>query len=635
MATVIDALIVELGLDPKNFNKEQKKAAESVAGLDKEVERRGKSIQQNLNNVRNQVLSLMAAFLAGKGIKEFVQDMVKLEAETARTARILDTIPQELSAWRGAVTLTGGSADGLTGSIMNLTQEFQRFALTGESSVIPWFRALQVNISDVNTGKMRDFSSILLDLADKFQGMDPARATAFGRALGLDQGTINLLIQGRKAVQAMLDEQKRLGVLTREDAMAGLALQHSWLALEQSSQSLGRTLLTAFAPVLIKILDALTNLAVWVRGHQDLLRGFFIALTVAAVALGIAFSPVTVAIVLITAAVVGLSAAIALLYDDWMTFTRGGKSELGAYWDFMSRIFGLMKALVFGTGADIRKAWHELWKGMGADSESTYQGVMGFINGIGHGITAMVASTLNYLQGRLNALWNAITGHDLFKQHDFKAPPIPSGAPGSGTTSPKDAAWMAALESQKKYGVPADVTYAQWALESDYGRKVPAGSNNPFGIKAKPGQASVTASTREYLSGKMVTVDQNFAKYGSIQEAFDAHAQLLATGKAYARARAAGNSADYADALTGTYATDPAYGAKLKAIMAGKGLPHGGASVAAAAGASPSSTTITSQTKIDKVEVHTQARDAAGIARDIKPAIERDTFSTHATYAAT
>jgi len=60
----------------------------------------------------------------------------------------------------------------------------------------------------------------------------------------------------------------------------------------------------------------------------------------------------------------------------------------------------------------------------------------------------------------------------------------------------------AAQTAQAAYGVPASVTLAQWALESDYGQHMPQGSNNPFGIKAKPGQDSVMARPSEYVGGR-------------------------------------------------------------------------------------------------------------------------------------
>ena len=126
----------------------------------------------------------------------------------------------------------------------------------------------------------------------------------------------------------------------------------------------------------------------------------------------------------------------------------------------------------------------------------------------------------------------------------------------------------AAQRSQAKTGIPASVTLAQWATESGYGRHLPPDSNNPFGIKAKPGEPYVTAMTTEHVNGQDVRVPQNFRKYGSIDDAFDQHGQLLADKQAYAPARAAlPDTHAFADQLTGVYATDPHYGEKLGYVM--------------------------------------------------------------------
>jgi flagellum-specific peptidoglycan hydrolase FlgJ len=116
--------------------------------------------------------------------------------------------------------------------------------------------------------------------------------------------------------------------------------------------------------------------------------------------------------------------------------------------------------------------------------------------------------------------------------------------------------------------VPASVTLAQWALESNYGSQMPVGSNNPFGIKARTGEPFVTALTPEIINGKRVIAPAKFRKFSSVQEAFDQHARLLATAPAYLRAMVVRNNPDaFADALTGVYATDPHYSFKLKIIM--------------------------------------------------------------------
>lgn len=126
----------------------------------------------------------------------------------------------------------------------------------------------------------------------------------------------------------------------------------------------------------------------------------------------------------------------------------------------------------------------------------------------------------------------------------------------------------AAQASQMKWHVPASVTLAQWAVESAFGRFMPAGSNNPFGIKATQGQPYVLARTHEVIHGRSVPIMARFAKYPSIIDAFGAHAELLATHAAYKPAMQHAASPDeFANALTGVYATDPHYGATLISVM--------------------------------------------------------------------
>jgi hypothetical protein len=128
----------------------------------------------------------------------------------------------------------------------------------------------------------------------------------------------------------------------------------------------------------------------------------------------------------------------------------------------------------------------------------------------------------------------------------------------------------AAQAAQRRWNIFASVTLAQWALESAFGRAEPAGSNNPFGIKAVAGQPSVSAWTHETLNGRYVSVIQNFAAFANIDDAFEAHARLLATSRYYVEAQHADNPKSFALALQGVYATGipgHPYGLALIALM--------------------------------------------------------------------
>lgn len=105
---------------------------------------------------------------------------------------------------------------------------------------------------------------------------------------------------------------------------------------------------------------------------------------------------------------------------------------------------------------------------------------------------------------------------------------------------------------QSKWGVPASVTIAQWAVEGAWGKSVPAGSNNPFGemapckgppvapflLDGTPQTPYVTIWTWEKLNGKKVRCQRPLMAFPDFAAGFDAHGKLLATGSAFGKARA-------------------------------------------------------------------------------------------------
>ena len=94
----------------------------------------------------------------------------------------------------------------------------------------------------------------------------------------------------------------------------------------------------------------------------------------------------------------------------------------------------------------------------------------------------------------------------------------------------------AAVESQRKSGVPASITIAQAALESAWGESGLAKSgNNLFGIKADSrwrGE-TLTLNTREFIKGQWLVVPAKWRKYASWQASIDDHAAFLKANPRY------------------------------------------------------------------------------------------------------
>lgn len=132
----------------------------------------------------------------------------------------------------------------------------------------------------------------------------------------------------------------------------------------------------------------------------------------------------------------------------------------------------------------------------------------------------------------------------------------------------------AAQDAQRKWGVPASVTLAQFGLESSWGIHMPPNSCNGFGIKARPGEPFVMAQTHECVSGHYVTIAAPFRKFSSLAEAFAAHAALLAGAPIYQQAMrqlSGGISPTSVQAfiveMASHYATDFSYATKLETII--------------------------------------------------------------------
>ncbi len=126
-----------------------------------------------------------------------------------------------------------------------------------------------------------------------------------------------------------------------------------------------------------------------------------------------------------------------------------------------------------------------------------------------------------------------------------------------------------ALATQRQYGIPASVTIAQAIDESGWGQSSLARlDHNLFGIKGTGPAGSTSLPTVEYQNGQPVSTVAGFRTYDTAAQSVEDHGRLLATSGYYGQAMAARHDPNgFANALTGVYATDPQYGAKLITLM--------------------------------------------------------------------
>ncbi len=137
-------------------------------------------------------------------------------------------------------------------------------------------------------------------------------------------------------------------------------------------------------------------------------------------------------------------------------------------------------------------------------------------------------------------------------------------------TGALEQAAASSVDCERATKLPAELTVAQWALESGWGAHQPG--NNCFGIKAYAGCFGVQPlHTLEVIRGKLTPLIVEFATFPSLDACFEKHSSLLTQGKPYATAweqylKTENLAALVAD-IARVYSTDPDYAGLLLRIM--------------------------------------------------------------------
>ncbi len=160
------------------------------------------------------------------------------------------------------------------------------------------------------------------------------------------------------------------------------------------------------------------------------------------------------------------------------------------------------------------------------------------------------------------------------------APASPGPAPAEGAVASTPEEFIAlvlpsATAAGAALGVDPRALVAQAALESNWGRQVPAAPNgssfNVFGIKADANWSGgrVLKDTVEYAGGVAERRREPFRAYESLQHGFEDYVAFLKGHERYAAALQHGTDPErFAVALQSAgYATDPSYSAKIAAVL--------------------------------------------------------------------
>lgn len=351
---IVEQIAVQLGLDAKSYNSEADRATKTSDRLEGklgDVEKQSASLDKSFAGMSKaiagatKILSgLFSAIAVGSGLSKLISDVQKVNNELFFLEKNLGMSTRSIKAWQGAAAAGGGSAEGMTSSMKGLNKSMNDFVVRGDTTLLPFMNALGVSMTD-NKGKLKDTDAMMLDLADSFSKMDREQAFSIGQDMGFDEGTLNVLLQGRDALKESLEYQKQMYVSSEKELEASRELSKNTAQLQAHWESMKLMMGNAIIPLLVKLTAVAKIFFEFLQRHQETVKNVFEAMgfiigtilipilgkaLIAALAFIAPFAPF---ILVVTA----LSAAFIALYDDYKTWAEGGNSlfNWGAFRDYI------------------------------------------------------------------------------------------------------------------------------------------------------------------------------------------------------------------------------------------------------------------------------------------------------------
>jgi rare lipoprotein A len=261
MATVIDHVLLELGLDTKKFDDNIKKSAEVWLKARQQAEDAQRHTEEPVNAMGKAFSSLTTKVLAFAASLVTIQKLAQLGAELVKgniDLRNLSQTTQDsvetLSKWGNVAERSGSSFNSMMQAISGMDRELKQIAITGGGgNLTTLVNSLNQMGADIKIGPATKATDLWMKIISEMDrlGMDTRRKTAFLEQLGYaDPSVIAMLTRGSENMKRMLKEQDDIYVVTGKNVEESDRLWRAWYELEQRAKSLGQVVMhDLFEPI--------------------------------------------------------------------------------------------------------------------------------------------------------------------------------------------------------------------------------------------------------------------------------------------------------------------------------------------------------------------------------------------------
>lgn len=279
--TVIDALVVTLGLDDAKFKKGQKDSAESLNKFRKQGEDthkkmtdQTKGLVDGYKKIRNEILAVTAALLSANALKNWITNTVHSEAALGRFAKNLNMSGRELDAWGAVAESVGGKADDVRKSLSVLTDESQNVTLGRQTELTQWLAGLGVNILDAS-GKAKKGVDLYKEVLNQMHGLSSEKQVIAAGLLGFGQTDIELARLSSTERELRYKKGFSSSGVTEESIKEAQEAEAKWAEFERTMRGVAQTIFESIQPALSTVNELLLDFAKWVASHKTEISQFF------------------------------------------------------------------------------------------------------------------------------------------------------------------------------------------------------------------------------------------------------------------------------------------------------------------------------------------------------------------------
>lgn len=271
-ATVIDALLVTLGLDTSQFRKGQqevsddlKKQREDAKNTAKEMAEQGKKAASFFSSIKTELLALTGVTVTAGGLVSFVKSTTSGLMDLSIQSKALGLSARELDGWSKSAEAAGSSAEKISASLQGFQGAIQGARVGDYSSSIfgglAQLNALTGQNFDVWGQDASSLAKTSLDALRKIS--DPNLRRQVGLSLGFDDATLQRNQEGKFLPD--VDRLTKSSGITDASTKGAKEFTAAWAELGQNLDTVKNQIYVGLIPT-IRDLNGL--LIEWSSGNE-------------------------------------------------------------------------------------------------------------------------------------------------------------------------------------------------------------------------------------------------------------------------------------------------------------------------------------------------------------------------------